>query len=149
MPSLPFFVFAPHTFVHDILTSQLHRGTSGLDALSISQRLVMISGISGLPNINATTGLAVGLAIGLAALAALVYSTTWRRRSRLDWFILVATVIVIARNCLLTRVLRPLRVFSGGVSSRCSWGYASVRWSRGCDRVRRILDSHAGGPRPS
>ena len=96
VPSLPFFAFAPHAFVHDILTSQLHRGTSGLDGLSISQRLVMISGISGLPNINATTGLAVGLAIGLAALAALVYSTTWRRRSRLDWFILVATVIVIA-----------------------------------------------------
>ena len=78
-----------------MITSQIHRGTSGLDALSIPQRLVMISGISGLPNINATTDLAVGLAVGLAVLAALVYLTTWRRRSRLDWFILVATVIVV------------------------------------------------------
>ena len=95
VPSLPFFAFAPRAFVHDVITSQIHRGTSGLDALSISQRLVMISGISGLPNINATTGLAVGLAVGFVVLAALVYLMTWRRRSRLDWFILVASVIVL------------------------------------------------------
>ncbi len=94
VPCLPYFVFAPHTFLHDVITAQIHRGTSGRGALSIAQRLVMMNGLSGLPGLNATTGLALGLFIVLAVIAAVVYITTWRSRSRLEWFILLAVVIV-------------------------------------------------------
>jgi len=94
VPCLPFFMLAPHAFVHDVFTAQVHRGTSGVDGLSITQRLLQLSGLSGLPSINASTGLVVGLFVGLAVLTAVVYLTTWRRRTRLEWFILLAVVIV-------------------------------------------------------
>jgi alpha-1,2-mannosyltransferase len=90
-----FFALAPHAFIHDVFSAQIHRGTSGRGALTLTQRLVMISGISGLPGLNATTGLAVGLFVSLAALTAVVYVTTWRRRPRIDWFILLSAAIVV------------------------------------------------------
>ena len=54
----------------------------------------MMTGISGLPSLNASTGLAVGLVTGLAVVAAVIYATTWRQRKRLDWFILLAVAVV-------------------------------------------------------
>jgi tetratricopeptide (TPR) repeat protein len=95
VPSLFFVIAAPHAFFHDVVAAQLHRGTSGQDALSIAQRLVQISGLTGLPGINATTGLAVGLFIALAVLVGTVYLTMWRRRSKYDWFLLVTAVVVL------------------------------------------------------
>jgi hypothetical protein len=96
VPCLIFVAAAPHAFFHDVLVAQLHRGTSGQDALSIAQRLVMISGLAGLHGINGTTGLAVGLFVGFAALVAAVYLSTWRQRTRFDWFVLVGPVVVLA-----------------------------------------------------
>ena len=95
VPSLPFFILAPRAFVHDVFSAQAHRGTAGVDALSVVQRMVQITGLSGLPRLNASTGLAVGLLVGLGVLTAAVYLATWRRRTRLEWFILLATVIVL------------------------------------------------------
>jgi len=94
LPCLPFFAFAPHGFVHDVFTAQIHRGTSGRGALSIAQRLVMISGVSGLPGLNATTGMAVVLFVVFAALVAAVYLTSWRTMPRLEWFVLLSVVVV-------------------------------------------------------
>jgi hypothetical protein len=55
----------------------------------------MMSGLTGLSGLGASTGLAVALFLALAVLAAVVYLTTWRQRSRLDWFVLVASVLVL------------------------------------------------------
>jgi hypothetical protein len=96
LPSLPFLALAPSAFVHDVVVSQLGRGTSGVDALSVAQRLVMITGISGLPGVNATTTLAVGISLGIVALAVLVYALGFRRLHRLDWFVVTALAIVLA-----------------------------------------------------
>lgn len=93
---LVFVVAAPHAFFHDVLSAQLQRGSSGVDDLSIAQRLVMISGLTGLPGITATTGLAVGSFVLFAVLVGVVYATTWRQRSRFDWFVLLATVVILA-----------------------------------------------------
>ena len=95
VPCLVFVAAAPHAFFHDVVVAQLHRGTSGLDALSIAQRLVMISGLTGLPGVNGTTGLAVGLFVVFAVLVGAVYLWTWRQRTRFDWFVLVASVVVL------------------------------------------------------
>lgn len=54
----------------------------------------MISGVSGLPSLNATTGMAVGLFVVFAALVAAVYLTSWRTMSRLEWFVLLSVVVV-------------------------------------------------------
>ncbi len=91
----PFAAFAPRAFVHDVITSQISRGTSGRGALSLAQRLVEITGLSGLPTINATTGLAVGLSIGIGVLAVVVYGARWRQVSRLEWFALLAVATAI------------------------------------------------------
>jgi hypothetical protein len=95
VPCVVFFAAAPHAFFHDVVVAQLSRGTSGQDALSIAGRLVMMSGLTGLPGVNGTTGLAVVLFVVFAALVAVVYATAWRQRSRLDWFVLVATAVVL------------------------------------------------------
>lgn len=94
VPCLPFLLLAPHSFLHDVFTSQIHRGTSGRGNLSIAQRLVMISGFSGLPGLDAKTGLAVALSVVFLVWVVSVYATTWRIRSRLDWFVLTACVVV-------------------------------------------------------
>ncbi len=91
----PFAAFAPRAFVHDVITSQISRGTSGRGALSLAQRMLEITGLSGIPRITATTALAVGLGIGLGVLAVVVYGARWRRVSRLEWFALLAVVTAI------------------------------------------------------
>ena len=57
--------------------------------------LLQITGLSGLPNVDATTAWAVILTVGLAMVAIVIYLTTWRRRTRLDWFVLLAAAIVV------------------------------------------------------
>jgi hypothetical protein len=94
LPCLPFVAFAPHAFLHDVVVSQFGRGTSGVGALSVAQRLVMITGLSGLPSVEATTALAAGVSLGIAALAVLVYALGFRRLRRLDWFIITALATV-------------------------------------------------------
>jgi hypothetical protein len=96
VPSLLFLALAPHAFLHDVVVSQLGRGTGGVDALSVAQRLVMITGLSGLPNVNATTTLGVGVSLGIAGLAIVVYGLGFRRLHRLDWFIVTAVAVVTA-----------------------------------------------------
>jgi hypothetical protein len=94
--TIPFFAFAPHAFIHDVVFVQVNRSTAAVQGgLSVAQRLVMITGLAGIPRFAAATTLAVGIVVGLMALAALTYGLEFRRCTRLDWFALLAAALVI------------------------------------------------------
>ncbi len=91
-----FFASAPDAFIHDVVFVQVNRGGAAvLGGLSVAQRLVMITGLGGIPRFATATALAVFIVVGLMALAALTYSLEFRRCTRLDWFALVAAALVI------------------------------------------------------
>src|SRR5579872_1611402 len=98
VPTAPFVVLAPGSFFHDVIVTQAVRGTSGVAALSVGQRLLMITGLGGLPGIHAGTALAVAClaVLGVLAVASLA---TWARPPALDLFILVAAGVTIAGLC--------------------------------------------------
>ena len=95
VPVLPFFLAAPHALLHDVISAQLGRSSPGLDALSISQRLEKITGLSALPILHATTGEAIALSIALAIIVVMVYAVTGRHASRLEWFAVAAVATVL------------------------------------------------------
>ncbi len=94
IPCLAFFVAAPHAFVHDVITDQLARSQDLSAAIPLSHRLLIISGLGRLTIVGPSTGLAV-VAFGALGLAVLVaYILGWRRHLLVEWFVLVASVVV-------------------------------------------------------
>ena len=86
VPTIPFFLLAPSAFWRDVIAIQISRGKS-IDSLSVSGRLVYITGLPGLPGVKPTTRLAeiiVAMIVVLALAAFLVRP----RPTRLDWFAL-------------------------------------------------------------
>ena len=128
-----FFAFAPHAFIHDVFSAQIHRGTSGRGCTHRQpQRLVMISGISGLPGLNRdnrSRGRAVCGSRGLDSvrlcddMAPSTQDRLVHPSERCDRG---------PRDVRLTRVLRSLRLLSSGLpgdaprrnlhSSSAAWG---------------------------
>ena len=96
VPCLPFFLAAPNAFLHDVIIDQLSRAAPGAGSLPATQRLLMMTGVSGLPGLHAATGLAVGIAIGLVVFVVLVYGVLVRSNTRADWFVLGASAAITA-----------------------------------------------------
>lgn len=95
IPVLPFFLAAPGAFINDVLVAQLSRGASSVAALSTMERLLMVTGLSGIDVIKATPEVATWVAGGLSVAIAGVYLAAARRLSRLEWFALLATAAVL------------------------------------------------------
>jgi glycosyl transferase family 87 len=113
IPSLPFFFLAPHSFVHDVVVAQLSRGTSGVDAFSVSHRLLLITGLYGLLGDQATPGLVTGVTIGSAVIAVAIYAIAARRMTRMEWFVLGAAGWVLLGLLLLSPLfVEPYAYFS-------------------------------------
>jgi alpha-1,2-mannosyltransferase len=87
VPSFPFFVLAPQSFIRDVVTVQFERNPAP-GALSLGERLVYLTGIPSVPS----TALAAALAIAYAAVVSLAFSAR-PRPTRLEWFAL-GTVFV-------------------------------------------------------
>ena len=85
-PSLPFLLLAPKDFFRDVIAIQLSRGSS-VGSLSVSGRLVYITGIQGLTVARPTTRLAEAI-VAVVAVAVLAAFLVRPRPTRLDWFAL-------------------------------------------------------------
>jgi hypothetical protein len=96
IPTVPFLLLAPGTMIHDVLISQLGRGTSGRGGLSIGQRLVMIFGIGQLQDVVARTRIAEWIALVVVAVVIAAFVAAGRRASVLEWFLLTSTLCVCA-----------------------------------------------------
>ncbi len=91
---LPFFVFAPHTFLHDVFVTQLAHTASSAPGASSSVRLLTLTGFWGISFLHTKTALALCFAIVLVLLVALVYGLSAGSPStRADWFILGAAAV--------------------------------------------------------
>lgn len=93
VPCLPFFLAAPHGFVHQIVGAQLSRTTLGSGSLPVGERLLHLSGLSGLTVLHAGTGLALLLAVGFLLLVGFGYGLSVTTTSRFDLFILGAAAL--------------------------------------------------------
>jgi hypothetical protein len=88
IPCLPFFLAAPHSFVHDVIGDQISRTTVGSSSLPVDSRLVLLSGLHGLTVLHAGVGLALLLALIFVGLVGFGYGLAWRNVSRFDLLIL-------------------------------------------------------------
>jgi Tetratricopeptide repeat len=94
-PCLPFLVLAPSDFVHDVLTAQLGRKTNALGgATGFGDRLLLLSGLGGWRGITDWSLPALVLFAALAVLVLVTYGLAFAERSLLEWFVLVAAVVV-------------------------------------------------------
>jgi alpha-1,2-mannosyltransferase len=93
VPALPFFLLAPSAFFHDVISIQLSRGSS-VGSLSVSARLVYITGVQGLTAIRPTEGVAelVSAAVVVSVIVAFLLRP---RPTRLDWFALGSAVTAV------------------------------------------------------
>jgi hypothetical protein len=91
VPCLPFFLAAPHAFLHDVFADQLTRAAPGAGSPTFASRLLLMTGLTGL---HAVVGLAVCCAIGFVVFVALVYGGLFGSSTRLDWFLLGSAVVV-------------------------------------------------------
>jgi tetratricopeptide (TPR) repeat protein len=106
VPVVPFFALAPRTFVHDVVFVQLTRGASEWATLSIGARFPWMTGLVGLPGLNATPVAAVGVLLTLAMAVVVSYAMVGGRVA-LDWFILVGAAATVAGVCV------PRQFFNG------------------------------------
>lgn len=88
---LPFFITAPRAFIHEVLLDQLFRQVSG--PMPFGQRLLLISGFSGLTAVSVSPSVAVTAFVALLFAVALVYGLWWRERSMLEWYFLAVAVV--------------------------------------------------------
>lgn len=87
-----FFIAAPQAFVHDVFVDQLYRQNSTA-ATPFDQRLLLITGLSGLTATSVSSVVATILFVALLVVVLVVYGLWWRQRTRLEWYILAAAVI--------------------------------------------------------
>ncbi|GAB3980879.1 hypothetical protein GCM10029978_080120 [Actinoallomurus acanthiterrae] len=98
IPLAPFLALAPATFIHDVVSVQLTRESSGWQELSIGARLQSMTGLDELPHLHAKSVLAIGILLALA-LAFFVSYAMVGDRAALDWFALTGTAVAIAGLC--------------------------------------------------
>jgi hypothetical protein len=93
LPSLAFFLLAPTDFVRDTVVLQLGRVRS--TGWPPGLRLLNITGLAGLPGLDATVDLALIVAVVYALIVACAYlAPPWS--SRLDWFALGSGSVTVA-----------------------------------------------------
>ena len=93
VPSLPFFLAAPHRFISEVIVEQLFRGASTGATASVAQRLISMTGYSSTTIVPSATIVVIAF-IGLACLVVL---THLRRgtRSAVESFLALAAVITL------------------------------------------------------
>ena len=97
IPTLPFFALAPGAFVHDVLVVQLSRTAESAAAVSIGERLRVVTGVGLVPGLDPPTALAVAIIVVLAVLVLAVLALPGRRD--LDWFAAAAAALSVVAVC--------------------------------------------------
>jgi hypothetical protein len=148
---LPFFLAAPHAFVHDVLVDQLSQKPAINNfGTPFGQVLLMISGLSGLTAVAVPTWVAGLVFLLLAVAVAVVYGVWWRTRTRLEWYIFASAVITFVAMFDATYFTDhygyfPAAMFAPllGVCAGRIWGYA--RRSRASHIVFRRVPARVVG----
>ena len=91
---LPFLIAAPHQFFHEVVVTQAHRQALVGATVGFDQRLEIVSGLGAVSAFDVPLWLIDGLFGLFGILVGLVFGLGWRERTRLEWFALVASIIV-------------------------------------------------------
>jgi hypothetical protein len=92
IPTLPFFVLAPVSFLRDVLTAPL-ASAPGAQRVPIAARLGDITGVSALNGGAQAAIIATGVIVAIVIAAFLLRAR--RRPSTLEWFVIAATVLAV------------------------------------------------------
>jgi alpha-1,2-mannosyltransferase len=131
----PFFLLAPTKFVRDTVELQLDRALSP-GSLSFGGRLLQITGLVGLPELNATVDVAVIVAVVYIFIVACGYLVPpWP--SRLDWFALGSASVTVA--ALFVAVVPHYTYFSAA--------FLALLLAVSCDRLMRAASDWGAGHR--
>jgi hypothetical protein len=133
---LPFFIAAPHAFVHDVFADQLFQ-QSASGGTSFGGILLIIWGLAGLTVTAVPSAVAVIFLALLVVAVALVYGVGWRLRTRLEWYILASAVVTFLGMLNATYFgdhygYFPLSMIAPllGVCAGRLWGYVHLRKGR-------------------
>jgi alpha-1,2-mannosyltransferase len=93
IPCLPFLLVAPHAFIHEVFADQLSgHGVQG--STPLGQRLLLISGLRGVSAFSTSISAVTAVFVVVALAVVLAFGIGRSRRTRLDWFVLLAAVVV-------------------------------------------------------
>jgi hypothetical protein len=99
VPALPFFLAAPHAFMHDVVAAQFSRVAAApgdyyqySDPYRISEML----GLPGLIVMHPSSMVAVLIGVTFFAGALLVYAMSWRSMAAADWAVLLMAAAAVA-----------------------------------------------------
>ena len=96
IPTLPFFVLAPGSFLRDIFSAALN-SAPGAHRVSVATRLGDITGTAAL---NAGASAAIIATVLIAAVVAVAFVLRQRRPSTLEWYAIGATVLAVLAQLL-------------------------------------------------
>jgi alpha-1,2-mannosyltransferase len=89
---LPFLILAPQHFVHEVLADQLIRTSSVLNAVPISKRFIIVTGLLGLTSLPSSPTLAVLLLFALVVALGITFGFGQGSFSRVDMFLVLAAI---------------------------------------------------------
>jgi hypothetical protein len=133
---LPFFLAAPDAFVHDVFVDQFFQQPA-LNGASFGEILLIISGFAGFTFVTVPSWVAGLLFVAVIVIVLAVYGIGWRRRTRLEWYILASVLITFLGMLHATyfedhygyfvfAMLAPLL----GVCAGRAWSHTRAIWSR-------------------
>jgi hypothetical protein len=93
IPSLPFFLLAPGSFVHDVLVAQVTRRTTGQGYHALTERLTLMLGLGTPYTVASKRHLAEFLTLALIGVAITVFFLLPRRNTRFELYVLGATAV--------------------------------------------------------
>lgn len=140
IPCLPFFIAAPHGFIHDVITSQLGRQT--LRRASLPTRLAAIVGLADAArsiHISTTSSLPAIIAafVGAIVLFGSILPSILHKGSTFEWFCLGSTVAAIAAILIAAPFYNHYTYFSAVflalVLAHVAWRCAAALRARGFD----------------
>lgn len=91
LPCLPFFLAAPHAFIHDVLLTQLDRASTSASSMPTLSRLVAITGVGGLPALHLAASVEQVIAISLISVVGIGVLWRWK-----DFDDLISVCLVLA-----------------------------------------------------
>ena len=112
LPMAPFAAYAPHAFFHQVFGVQLGRG-SAIAMVAVKERLLATTGLGGFTAFHAGPDAALAAMAVFGALVVAAFVAGRRDLGLMEWFVLVATVLVVAELLVVRQYFANYSYFSG------------------------------------
>jgi hypothetical protein len=112
LPIAPLAGYAPHAFFHEVFGVQLGTG-SAFAMVAVKARLLTTTGLGGFTAFHAGANVAVAVMAAFAALVVAAFVAGRHDLGLMEWYVLVATALVVAELLLVPQYFANYSYFSG------------------------------------